>query len=107
MSEKVLMLSADNFDATIKQDKITLVDFWATWCMPCKMLLPIIDSVAEEMFKKANIAKVNVDDEEAIAQRYGIMTIPTMLIFKNGEIKGKMVGVRQKSQIISEIEKYL
>ena len=82
----VLHLDSSNFDSTVSQGKNTLVDFWAPWCAPCRMLGPTIDKLAEEVGDKAVVAKVDVDQSPDIAQRYGINTIPTILFFKKGEL---------------------
>ena len=95
----------EEFDAVVNGDKVTLVDFWASWCGPCKMLMPTIEEVAKELDGTANVAKVNVDDNEDIAIKFKIMSIPTLMIFKNGEMKEKMIGLRAKQQIIDAIMK--
>lgn len=104
MSE-IIINSMEEFDAVVNGDKVTLVDFWASWCGPCKMLMPTIEEVAKELDGKANVAKVNVDDNEDIAIKFKIMSIPTLMIFKNGEMKEKMIGLRAKQQIIDAIMK--
>lgn len=105
-TEKVLQLTIDNFSETISKG-VTLVDFWAEWCGPCKMLLPVIDELAVEMDGKAKVGKVNIDNQEAIALKYGIMSIPTVIIFKDGEVAEKAVGFRQKAVLAQMIKKYL
>ena len=101
-----LILNKDNFDETIK-DGVVLVDFWATWCGPCKMLAPNIEAVAEEYDGRVKVCKVDVDDNPDIAQRYSIFSIPTVFIFKDGELKEKLVGFRAKSQLEEVLDKYL
>lgn len=104
MSE-IIINNMEEFDAVVNGDKVTLVDFWASWCGPCKMLMPTIEEVAKELDGTANVAKVNVDDNEDIAIKFKIMSIPTLMIFKNGEMKEKMIGLRAKQQIIDAIMK--
>ena len=104
MSE-IIIKNQEEFDVIVNGEKVTLVDFFADWCGPCKMLLPTIEEVAKELDGKANVVKVNVDDNEEIAIKLKIMTIPTLMIFKNGEMKEKMIGLRTKQQIIDAIMK--
>jgi len=96
-------LQDSNFDAEINQG-VTLVDFWAPWCGPCRMQGPILDKVAEKVGAKAKIGKVNVDDATVIAARYGIVSIPTLIIFKDGKPVQNFVGVRQEEELIAAIE---
>lgn len=91
-NEKVTNLTKDTFNEFINGDIPCLVDFWATWCGPCQMLGPVIDEIALEYDGKLKVGKVNVDDEPALSQEYRVMTIPTVLIFKNGEIVDKNIG---------------
>ena len=88
-----------NFDELINSDKPVLVDFWAEWCGPCKMIAPILDEVAEEYDGKLTIAKLNIDDNPGTAPKYGIRGIPTLLLFKNGEVAATKVGALSKSQL--------
>lgn len=93
----------DNFDQLIKSDKLVIVDFWATWCGPCRMLSPVLDEVEAELSDKLEVVKVNVDDADEVAARYRIMSIPTLLFFKNGEIVDKTVGAMPKNVLIEKI----
>ncbi len=104
MSGQYLTATDQNFKAEIlDSDKVALVDFWAAWCGPCQMLGPVIEELAGEFEGKAVIAKLNVDENPNIAAQYGIRSIPTMLIFKNGEIADQMVGAMPKNMIAEKI----
>ena len=103
---KVININESNFDENIKSG-VVLVDFWATWCRPCRMMGPIIEKVGDEMNGKARVCKVDIDQNNAIAQRYGIQNIPTILIFKDGKIAGQFVGLTNKEDIISALTKLL
>ncbi len=100
----VIELTKDNFDEVINGDKAVLVDFWAPWCGPCRMQGPIVDSLAEESDGAYVVGKVNVDEDGELASRYGIMSIPTILVFKNGEVKSSAVGLRGKDELIKMLE---
>ncbi|MDD7398860.1 MAG: thioredoxin [Firmicutes bacterium] len=102
-----LEITSSNFEETIKGSDVVLVDFWATWCGPCKMVAPIIDEIANEFQGKAVVGKVNVDENATLAEQFGIMSIPTMIIFKNGAIAEKMVGPRTKAQIEAALTKQM
>ncbi|NLY43977.1 MAG: thioredoxin [Clostridiaceae bacterium] len=107
-SEKVLTISNENFDAEVKNSDLpVLVDFWASWCGPCRMVAPIIDELADEFQGRAKVGKINVDDQRHLAARYGVMSIPTIMLFKNGEVVEKIVGARPKSDFVSMIERHL
>lgn len=106
MAKNVLTITKDNFDATISEG-VTLVDFWAEWCGPCKMLVPVIDEVANELAGKAKVGKVNVDSESELAQQFGIMSIPTVIIFKDGKVAEKVTGFRNKPVWVEMVKKYL
>lgn len=92
---KYTELTAATIDATINEG-VSLVDFWAPWCGPCRMIAPVIEELAEAYEGKANICKVNTDEEQEIAGKYGIRSIPTILFFKNGEMVDQMVGAAAK-----------
>ncbi|GGY94506.1 MULTISPECIES: thioredoxin TrxA [Shewanella] len=100
MSDKIIYVSDDSFESEVlKSDKPVLVDFWAEWCGPCKMIAPILDDVATEYDGKLTIAKVNVDQNNATPAKYGIRGIPTLLLFKNGELAATKVGALSKTQL--------
>ncbi len=102
----VKVLNTDTFDSHVKSG-VTVIDFWAPWCGPCKMLAPVIEQISDEYGGRLQICKVNVDDNQNLAARYGIMSIPSVLVFKDGEVVDKMVGSRPKSQIKEMIDKYI
>jgi len=104
MAGNIVELTSGNFNAAVEGDKPVLVDFWAPWCGPCKVIAPILEEVAKEFEGKASIGKVNVDDHPDIASRFGIRGIPTLILFKGGQIKGQMVGVNPKSNIVSLLQ---
>ena len=92
-----------NFSELIQDSKLVIVDFWATWCGPCRMLSPILDEVEEEMAGKIEVVKVNVDDADEVAAQYRIMSIPTLLFFKNGQVVDKTVGAMPKNVLTDKI----
>ncbi|WP_274654401.1 thioredoxin [Paenibacillus humicola] len=96
-------LTKDTFNQTI-ENGVTLVDFWAPWCGPCKMQLPIVEELSTELSGKANIAKINVDEEPEIASQFGVMSIPTLILFKDGQPVDKMVGLQSKDALKNKIE---
>ncbi len=103
-----LALSDSAFnEKVLKSDKPVLVDFWATWCGPCLMMAPVIDELATEFADKAVIAKLDVDQNQETSAKFGIRSIPTMLIFKNGEVVDKVVGGTSKAELASRINKQL
>jgi thioredoxin 1 len=97
-------VTAANFEQEVtNSDKPVLVDFWAEWCGPCKALSPVLDEIATEMNGKATIVKVNVDQASDLAQKFGIRGIPTLIFFKNGEVKSTLVGNQPKAEIVKNI----
>ena len=108
MSEKIANLTTDNFKATVATATTPLlVDFWAPWCGPCKAIAPILEELATEMTGQVQIAKVNIDDNDSIAADYGIRAIPTMLLFKNGQVAEQLVGMMPKAAIKAKITAHI
>jgi thioredoxin 1 len=103
---KYVELTVSNFDEVTKEG-VSLVDFWAPWCGPCRMIAPVIEELAAEYEGKANICKVNTDEEQDIAVKYGIRSIPTILFFKNGEVVEQMVGAASKQAFADKINALL
>ena len=91
----------------LKSNLPVLVDFWAEWCGPCKMLSPIVDELAKELTGKLKVVKVNVDDAQELAMKFSVMSIPTLLVFKNGEIVSQMVGAMPKQQLLNKLNPLL
>ena len=95
-----IILTEENFEQEVLKSELpVLVDFWATWCGPCRMIAPSLAEIAEEYEGKAKVGKVNVDEQMRLAMRYGINSIPALLLFKNGEVAATSVGARPKAQI--------
>ncbi len=108
MSGKYLVATDQNFKQEIlESDIVALVDFWAAWCGPCMMLGPVIEELAGEYEGKAVIAKLNVDENPATASQYGIRSIPSLLVFKNGEVVDQMLGALPKNQISKKIDEHI
>jgi len=103
MPENVTELTLENFNEFIKEDKV-VVDFWAEWCGPCKMISPIIEDLAKDLNGKAKFGKVNVDNNQELAQRFGVMSIPTLVFFRDGQQVDSSVGVISKEDIEKKIK---
>lgn len=100
MSDKIVHVSDDSFENDVLgSDAPVLVDFWAEWCGPCKMIAPVLDDVADEYSDKLTVAKVNIDQNNASPQKYGVRGIPTLLLFKNGQVAATKVGALSKTQL--------
>jgi thioredoxin 1 len=105
VNDKITQVTDDSFEAEVlKADKPVLVDYWAEWCGPCKMIAPIIDQIANEYAGKLKVAKLNIDDNPATPPKYGIRGIPTLMIFKNGDVEATKVGALSKSQLTAFID---
>lgn len=100
----VLKITSQNYkEEVLKSDKPVLIDFYADWCGPCRMMSPIIDEIAEEMANKIKVGKINVDENQDLAMEYGVMSIPTIVIIKNGKVEKTFVGARDKKEILGAI----
>ena len=104
--ENIIELDSKNFESEILKDKLTLVDFWAEWCGPCRMVAPVLDELAEEMDGKVRIGKVNVDDNRELSAKYQVQGIPTFLLFKNGELQDRVTGAMPKSAFQKLIDRH-
>lgn len=108
MSENIIILTNDNFEAEVmKSDKLVLVDLWAPWCGPCRLIGPVIEQVTAEYKGKIKVGKLNVDDNQALALRYNVNSIPTLLLFKGGKVVSSHIGVMFKPAMLEMIDKYL
>lgn len=100
----VIELNKDNFEKEVMEAEVpVLIDFWANWCGPCRMMSPVIDKIAEEMGDKVKVCKVNVDENHELAEKYEVMTIPAFIIVKNGAETGRTIGVQPKEDILKLI----
>lgn len=100
-------INQSNFNEVINSDIPVIVDFWAPWCGPCKMLGPVIEEIANELEGKAIVGKINVDENDSIAMQYKVFSIPTVLIFKNGQVIDQFVGFMPKAAIMAKLQKHI
>lgn len=97
-----MKITSENFEKEVLQaEKPVLVDFWASWCMPCKMMTPIVEEIAKEKEGKIKVYKINIDEEPDLATKYGVMSIPTFLVFKDGKVVNSSVGVQDKQKLLN------
>jgi thioredoxin 1 len=108
VSDGILTLSDATFDESIgSAEHPVLVDFWAEWCGPCKMIAPVLEEIASAHGDSLQIAKLNVDDNPNIARRFDVMSIPTLLVFTDGEVKKRLVGAKGKAQLLEELSEFI
>lgn len=103
----IKQITPENFDSVVNDSLPVLVDFWAPWCGPCRSLSPIVDELADELAGKLTVAKCNVDDNQDLAMKFGVMSIPTLIVFKNGEEVDRSVGALPKARLQALLKKHL
>jgi thioredoxin 1 len=107
-SDNVKNVTDQSFESDVlKADQPTLVDFWATWCGPCRQIAPMVDAIADEYKGRLNVAKIDIDSNQLVAQQYMISSIPRLLIFKGGKVVGQLVGAVPRSKVEEEIKKHV
>jgi thioredoxin 1 len=108
VADGILTLSDATFDESVGGSETpVLVDFWAEWCGPCKMIAPVLEDIASQHSDRIQIAKLNVDDNPNVTRRYDVMSIPTLLVFADGEIKKRLVGAKGKAQLLEELAEFI
>jgi thioredoxin len=108
MSGRIVELDDATFDEHVKgSDVPVLVDFWAEWCGPCKVITPVLEEIAEEQAGRLQISKLNIDDNLDVPRRFDVMSIPTLILFKDGEPKARLIGAKPKGQLMQELSGYL
>ena len=109
MAEGISTLTDSTFDEEIAGSTadVVIVDFWAEWCGPCKMIAPILEEIAAEQQGKVTVAKLNVDEHPDLARRYDVMSIPTLLVFSDGELRKRLIGAKGKGQLLEELNEFL
>lgn len=108
MAEKIIYVSrTQEFDDLLTKEKFVLVDFWATWCAPCRMIAPVIEKLAEQYEEKITVAKVDVDQQQELSIRYGIQSIPTVILFKEGKIAAKEIGVKPLNSFTKLLDSHI
>ena len=108
MSKATVVVTDDTFTSQVLQsDRPVLVDFWAEWCAPCRMVAPVLEEIAAEYAERIRVAKLNIDENPGVARSYPIMHVPTLMVFKDGEVSKTIVGAKPKSALLRDIEEYV
>jgi thioredoxin 1 len=108
MGDNIFEATDGNFEAEVlRSDKPVLVDFWADWCVPCHMVSPIVEEIGRDQAEALKVAKLNVDDNPQMSRQYGVMSIPTLILFKDGQEKARVIGAKPKDAILKELEPHI